>query len=109
MNPFKKNGSDEKSVDRNQIFAVYDEKAQSYGLPLTHATVSVAIRSFTAACQNPQSFLSQFSSDYSLYHIGTYDEISARIVSFTEPRFVIRASEVVKPVVNLMEVSNAKA
>jgi hypothetical protein len=82
-------------VKRNEIFAVYDEKAKAYGPPLTHPTTDVAVRSFTAACQNEESFLSKFPSDYALYRIGYYDEVSACIEPFAEPQYVIRASEIV--------------
>lgn len=96
MSKFISKGSNdvEQPVSRYLVFAVYDEKAQAYGMPITHPTVNVAIRSFTSACQNPESFLSKFASDYALYHIGTYDEFTGSLVSYPEPRFIIRASEI---------------
>lgn len=96
MNPFSKSNANgmEHKVDRLSVFAVYDEKAQAYSKILgVHTTVSVAIRDFTLACQNPETFYHRFPSDYSLYQLGTYDDCSGKITSFPEPRFVIRASE----------------
>lgn len=96
MKPFMKSGPNdiEHKADRFLVFAVYDEKAQAYSKVLgVHATVNVAIRDFTLACQNPETFYHRFPMDYSLYHLGTYDDDSGKITSFPEPRFVIRASE----------------
>lgn len=82
------------TTERNLIFSIYDEKAETFSLPLTHSSVSVAIRSFTAGCKNPQSFLNQFPSDYALYLIGSFDENNAQINSYPQPRFIVRASEI---------------
>lgn len=96
-NPFNHGPNDHKvESDRNLVFAVFDEKAQTYATTLgVHPTVSVAIRAFTLACQNPETFYNRFPGDYSLYNLGTYDERSGVITSYNEPRFVIRASEII--------------
>lgn len=97
MNFMQKNKNDvEQKSPRNMVFAVYDEKARSYGGPIIHPEIGVAIRSFTAAIKNPQSFLNQFPEDYSLYSIGTYDETSGKLVSYPEPQFIIRASDIIQ-------------
>ena len=99
-------GPNDKEIktERNLIFSVYDEKAETYSLPLTHSSVQVAIRSFTAAVKNPQSFIHQFPSDYALYHIGSFDEDTSEIKSFSQPRFIVRASEIMN---SLKENQNA--
>lgn len=106
---FKKTSNDiENPADRLLIFSVFDEKAQAYSKILgVHTTINVAIREFTVACQNPETFYNRFPNDYSLYHLGTYDEISGRITSFPEPRFVIRASEILNLLKPQSEVANA--
>lgn len=85
----------ENEIPRMFLYAVHDEKAETYGPPMAHPSAGVAIRGFTAACQNKQSFLAQFPSDYSLYCIGHYDDRTGKCVAFPEPRFLIRASEIV--------------
>lgn len=95
-------------AERNPVFCVYDEKASAYSTRTISISVSIgtAIRDFTLACQNPETFYNRFPSDYSLYHLGFFDEKAGRFASFAEPRFVIRASEILA---NLTprEVSNA--
>lgn len=113
MKNFIKHGSQdvEQKVDRFLVFSVFDEKAQAYSKILgVHPTVSVAIRDFTIACQNPETFYHRFPSDYALYHLGTYDEESGKITSFPEPRFVVRASEILEQFkLTKQEASNAQA
>lgn len=93
----------ESKTERNLLFSIYDEKAETYSLPLTHTSISVAIRSFTAGIKNPQSFLNQFPADYALYLIGTFDENTSQINSYPTPRYIVRASEIVN---QLMENQN---
>ena len=100
----------EQQAERNLVFAVYDEKAATYSTrTLTiSASIGVAIREFSLACQNPETFYNRFPSDYALYHLGFFDDRSGKIYSFSEPRFVIRASEIINQLTpKPQEVSNA--
>jgi len=108
-NPMKKGPNDiEQISDRNLIFSVYDEKAQAYSTTIgVHPTISVAIRAFTLACQNPETFYNRFPNDYALYNLGSYDEKSGYITTYPEPRFVIRASEIISHLAHKPEVLNA--
>lgn len=54
-------------------FSIYDKKAAQYMRPFYVQNEHVAIRSITASVlSNPE--LSQFPSDYSLAHVGSFDE-----------------------------------
>jgi len=75
------------------VFTIFDEKAQAYNVPFFQSHVGQAIRSFSDLVQDPKSTLQKHPSDFSLYHIGEFDDGDARIVSFPEPRLVSRASE----------------
>lgn len=92
-------------AERNLVFALYDEKAKAYQNLSVQNSIGVAVRGLTVACQNPESFLAKFPADYSLYHVGNFDERTGRVYSFNEPRLVVRCTELIsKP---QMEVSNA--
>lgn len=82
-------------AERNLVFALYDEKAKSYQNVNIQNSIGVAVRGLTVACQNPESFLAKFPADYSLYHIGNFDERTGRVHSFNEPRLIVRCSELV--------------
>lgn len=75
------------------IFSVYDEKAQAYNTPFFQAHIGQAIRSFSDLVSDTKTTLNKHPEDYSLYHIGDYDDTNGKIVSFTEPKFLSRATE----------------
>lgn len=87
---------DEQVVKRQLVFSIYDEKAEAYNLPFILPQVALAIRTFAGHLQNPApgNTLAQFPSDFALYHLGTFDDRTGKLESFTEPRFIVRGSEV---------------
>lgn len=76
-----------------KIFSVYDEKGQTFNTPFVQLQIGQALRGFQDAVGNPESSISKHPEDYHLYHIGEFDEFSARIESFPEPRLLARGSE----------------
>jgi hypothetical protein len=81
---------------RSLVFAVFDSKAKTYGSLIVHPQVEVAIRSFSSAVSNSQSFLAQFPDDYSLYQLGFYDDNSGSISCFEKPEFIVGAAELLR-------------
>lgn len=75
------------------IFGIFDEKAQAYGTPFFKPHVGQALRDFGDLARDTQSVICKHVEDYSLYHLGEFDPISGKFVSFNEPRFIARASE----------------
>lgn len=75
------------------IFSIYDEKAQAYNTPFFQSHVGQAIRGFQDLCKDSQSTLFGHPEDFSLYHVGEFDDNDAKIISFPEPRLVSRATE----------------
>lgn len=70
------------------IFTVYDNKAKAYLQPFFSKTEGTAIREIRTVVNNPDNFMSQHSEDYSLFHIGEYDEISGKITA-SDPSHII--------------------
>lgn len=56
----------------NQIYAVYDRKAQYYLPPFTARGDAEAIRSFTEVVVTGETPLSQYPSDFDLVKIGSF-------------------------------------
>ncbi len=75
-------------------YSVYDVKTELYSQPHFLQTNGHAIRSFSLACEDTTTDLHKFSSDYSLYHIGTFDITTATLNSIT-PKQLCSASEFV--------------
>lgn len=78
------------------MYAVFDTKSQLFGMPHFQKSDGVAIRSFSTACESPETELNKYPSDFSLYHIGTFHVETGELVPAT-PRQICNASEFVKP------------
>lgn len=81
-----------------QVFSVRDGKAQFYGPIFLKDKEAEAIRDFQVAVNNTNSgLLYQFSEDFDLYHLGSYDQLTGKLISFDSPKHLIKG-------VNLKEV-----
>ncbi len=77
------------------MFSIYDEKCQTYSSPFTQPHIGQAIRSFNDLSQDKTTSINRHPEDYTLYHIGEFDDSSSNLKSFNEPKFLARASEFV--------------
>lgn len=76
-----------------QIFSIYDEKAKAYVNTFFQPHVGQALRAFVNTTKDPKTQIHNNPEDFSLYHIGEFDDSSANIKSFNEPRFLSKATE----------------
>lgn len=74
-------------------FTVYDEKAQAYMQPFFEKTLGSAIRAFTDACNNPQTSFFKHPADFTLFHLGDWDDSTAETISLPTPRSLGTALE----------------
>ena len=63
-----------------QVFAVYDSKAERYLPPFTTTTSGVAERIFTDMVNTPKHQFNTHPEDYTLYRIGVFDDATAEIL-----------------------------
>lgn len=64
---------------RMQIFAIYDHVARTYTTPFFQHNKEMAIRAFGNMTSNDQTQYGQNPEDYTLWHIGEYDDETADI------------------------------
>lgn len=74
----------------NEIYAIYDSKADYYQPFWVERNDSTAIRALQAALDKKDHPLRMNAGDYSLYHLGTYSPESGRIMAHG-PRHVADA------------------
>ena len=67
-----------------KIFTIWDAKAEAYQRPFFANTNAMAIRSVTDAVNDSSHPLGQHPEDYSLFAIGEFDELTAK-VEMTSP------------------------
>lgn len=58
---------------KQNLYAVYDDKAQAYNAPFPLSADGLAIRAFRDACKDERTDLHKYPGDYRLYRIGTFD------------------------------------
>lgn len=61
------------------IVAIFDSKAESYGLPHVVRTAEMGMRNFEAAVRHEGSDFNRFPDDYTLHHLGTFDDETGEI------------------------------
>jgi len=62
-----------------QIFSVYDSKAEAFQRPFFMPTRGSAIRAFSEAVGDEKTDFCKFKADFTLFHIGEFDEIHGTI------------------------------
>lgn len=60
-----------------QMYAIYDAVAQMWTHPILVNNDDEAKRVFKDACLNPDLPMGAHSADYSIYHIGEFDQNTA--------------------------------
>lgn len=62
----------------NQVYTVYDSKAEVYLQPFMFKTKGEAIRAFTETVNDNKSNISRYPEDFTLFHLGEYDDNSGQ-------------------------------
>jgi hypothetical protein len=78
------------------VCAIRDVKSELFGRPIFTQTTGVAIRQFTDEVnrKDPDNPLNRHPEDFSLYHIGSYDDNEGKMIPFTLPKILARADQV---------------
>lgn len=68
-----------------KVFSVYDEKAEAYLQPFFMDTIGLAIRAIQHVLNDPQHDMCKYSSDYTLFLIGEFDDSDATLTINKKP------------------------
>ncbi len=60
-----------------QIFTVYDSKIEAYLVPFYFKNRGECLRTFTDTVNDPSHMFNRHPGDYTLFHIGQYNEDDA--------------------------------
>lgn len=82
------------SIDCDGIFAIFDYCADVYCTPFVMDCANLAMRSFSDYCCIPDTSISKHPEDYALFQLGEYNKQTGRLISFEQPRLLLRASSV---------------
>lgn len=67
-----------------QLFSVYDSKAKAFLTPFCCPHIDVALRVFENAANTPEHQLCTFAEDFTLFHLGTWDDNTSEFKLFKE-------------------------
>lgn len=80
-----------------QAFAIRDAKSETYSLPFFQLNNALALRSFIDLANDPDSNVARHPEDYSLFHIGEFDDSTSALVAAVQPFHLANAVDVVQP------------
>lgn len=69
-----------------EVFAVFDGKARCYGQPFFFQNEQVAVRAWRETVNDATTTFYKHPQDFSLFKLGSYDDLSGSFESLTEPQ-----------------------
>lgn len=88
-----------------KVYSIYDTKAEAYLTPFYLRSKAEAIRSFTSEVNRSpeQSQIAAYPSDFVLFELGSFDELTGKFFVHELPQLLGTASEYVKTTAPVIE------
>ena len=80
-----------------KIFAIHDSKAQAHFPPFYLPTKAMAVRAFADMANDPTNNVGKHPEDYTLFHIGEYDDNTGVIEPLSPTTAINKAVNLVNP------------
>lgn len=71
------------------IFAIKDNKSNTFDQPFLRSTYSEAERNFEMLAQDEKTMIAHYPQDFSLYELGSYDKTDGSILPLDNPKKVL--------------------
>lgn len=68
------------------LFSVFDSAAKLFVAPWHAPTVELALRRFRFTVNEPGNEINKFPEEYSLFHVGEFNQETGEIVAYATPR-----------------------
>lgn len=78
-----------------QIFAIKDQAIDAFDRPFFAPAIGLAVRMFGDEIENEQSPMHKHPGDFTLHHLGAFDERSGEFIT-TNPVQLARGADFVK-------------
>ncbi|AXQ65705.1 MAG: nonstructural protein [Microviridae sp.] len=76
-----------------QLFTIYDDKEEIYYAPFFLLNEQTALRQFGDMANDPDSKISKHPADYTLWHLGSYEDASATLTPLKTKKCLAHANE----------------
>lgn len=82
-----------------QVCSIKDSASDLFGRPFYTQALGQATRSFRDEVNRKElnNDLNKHPDDFTLYHLGSFDDNSGRFTVYEEPRLVVRGKDVINP------------
>ncbi len=87
----------------HQVFTIYDSKAGMYFRPFCAQAIGQAIRMFDDSANDPEHQFCVHAEDFSLFHLGSFDDADATVDFFQIPKVLVKAHELRRDVGQALE------
>ncbi len=74
-------------------FTIYDEKAECFAHPFFVSAIGIATRMLATWVSKTDSMIGQHPEDFTLYHVGTWNDNEAKFDNLNTPKFIAKATE----------------
>lgn len=74
------------------FYSIYDKAAETYSDPMMIVNDTVAKRGFQVECENKDSMIYQFPTDFTLMLVGSFDTKTGEVITI-EPKPVCRGTD----------------
>jgi len=71
---------------RQNIFSVYDNAAEAFINPFFLPEIAQAKRAFTDLVNDKEHLFGKHPEDYTLFHLGAFDNMNADFIMFDSPK-----------------------
>lgn len=78
------------------IVSIFDSKVEAFLAPIAVPNVAVAIRQFQHAINSAGTDFNLFPADYTLFHVGEWDEKNGVPTALSAPKSIVLGSLLVK-------------
>jgi len=77
-----------------KVFSIRDAKSELFGTPFFNLTHGEAERNFKTLVNDPKSSVNQYPEDFDLYYLGSYDDVSGKMIPNDSPEHLVKAVNV---------------
>lgn len=80
-----------------QVYSVFDAKVEAFAQPFFMRTNGEALRGWIDVCNDKSTNFNKYPSDFTLFHLGEFDEDTGFITCFKTPISLGLAISFIKP------------
>lgn len=78
----------------HKIYSIRDAKGEVFNSPFYKKTHGEAERDFKTLVNDDKSVVNKYPDDFDLYYLGTYEDVSGKLIALDTPQHILKAVQV---------------